>query len=231
MAEVETRIAQFKQMADADPTNELGHYSLGKAYLDAGRQADALASFQKALDLNANLSKVYQLMAGIYLDTGNREQAIDKLTAGVKIADARGDLMPKNEMIATLQQLGAPIPELQKSARRDEPVGEGQIICKRCGRLEAKLAKPPFRGPFGQEIFDNICALCWKEAIAMGTKVINELRLPLADPHRVAESGINAMFAGRATHVPGLVNKILAFLGQLPPRRISVEVNRFLLRP
>jgi hypothetical protein len=55
--------------------------------------------------------------------------------------------------------------------------------------------------------------------------------LPLADPRWVAESGINAMFAGRATHVPGVVNKMLAFFGQLPPRRISVEVNRFLLRP
>jgi short-subunit dehydrogenase len=55
--------------------------------------------------------------------------------------------------------------------------------------------------------------------------------LPLANPRGVAESGIDAMFAGHATHVPGIVNKILAFLGQLPPRRISVEVNRFLLRP
>ncbi|HEY7841817.1 MAG TPA: SDR family NAD(P)-dependent oxidoreductase [Gammaproteobacteria bacterium] len=55
--------------------------------------------------------------------------------------------------------------------------------------------------------------------------------LPPAEARSVAESGIDAMFAGRATHVPGFVNKILAFLGQLPPRRISVEVNRFLLRP
>jgi short-subunit dehydrogenase len=55
--------------------------------------------------------------------------------------------------------------------------------------------------------------------------------LPLADPRGVAESGINAMFAGRAVEIPGFVNKILAFLGQLPPRRISVEVNRMLLRP
>jgi len=55
--------------------------------------------------------------------------------------------------------------------------------------------------------------------------------LPLADPRWVAEAGIKAMFAGRAMEVPGFVNKILAFFGQLPPRRISVEVNRILLRP
>ena len=28
----------------------------------------------------------------------------------------------------------------------------------------------------------NICGECWREWIGMGTKVINELRLPLSDP-------------------------------------------------
>lgn len=55
--------------------------------------------------------------------------------------------------------------------------------------------------------------------------------IPPADARSVAEAGIAAMLAGRATIVPGFVNKILAFFGQLPPRRISVEVNRILLRP
>jgi hypothetical protein len=55
--------------------------------------------------------------------------------------------------------------------------------------------------------------------------------LPLADARSVAEAGIEAMYAGRAVAVPGFVNKLLAFAGELPPRRISVEVNRFLLRP
>jgi hypothetical protein len=55
--------------------------------------------------------------------------------------------------------------------------------------------------------------------------------LPLADPRGVAAAGINAMFAGRAMVVPGFVNRILAFLGQLPPRSVSVGVNAFLLRP
>ena len=44
------------------------------------------------------------------------------------------------------------------------------------------LPKPPFRNAFGQKIFENTCAACWKDAIGQGTKVINELRLPLSDP-------------------------------------------------
>jgi Fe-S cluster biosynthesis and repair protein YggX len=56
------------------------------------------------------------------------------------------------------------------------------VMCKRCGRAGPRLAKPPFRNSFGQEIYDSTCAACWREAIGMGTKVINELRLPMSDP-------------------------------------------------
>ena len=36
---------------------------------------------------------------------------------------------------------------------------------------------PPMRGEMGQWIYENISAETWREWIAMGTKVINELRL------------------------------------------------------
>ena len=35
MADANTRIEQFKKMAADDPDNELGHYSLGRAYLES----------------------------------------------------------------------------------------------------------------------------------------------------------------------------------------------------
>jgi short-subunit dehydrogenase len=47
----------------------------------------------------------------------------------------------------------------------------------------------------------------------------------------VAAQGIEALYAGRTLCVPGLLNKVLAIAGELPPRGISVEVNRLLLRP
>jgi tetratricopeptide (TPR) repeat protein len=52
MAQNEARIEQFKKMAEADPTNELGHFSLGKAYLDAQMPGPAIASFGRVLELN-----------------------------------------------------------------------------------------------------------------------------------------------------------------------------------
>ncbi len=101
---------------------------------------------------------------------------------GTLIANQRGDMMPKNAMIAKLRDLGAQVPEMTGQSTAQQPVGEDQVLCHRCGKVGSKLPKPPFRNEFGQAIYDKICNLCWREAIAMGTKVINELRLPMADP-------------------------------------------------
>lgn len=180
MAETQA-IERFRTMAEADPNNEIAHFSLGRALLDAGDAAEAAKSFQRVIALNPNISKAYQLLADAQLKAGHRDFAIKTLTEGVHIAHRRGDMMPKSEMSKMLADLGAPVPELSdKSA--PQPVGEGQVQCKRCGKAGPKLEKPPMRNAFGQEIFENICANCWKEAIGFGTKVINELRLPLSDP-------------------------------------------------
>jgi Fe-S cluster biosynthesis and repair protein YggX len=175
-----SQIDRFRSMAESDPNNEIAHFSLGRALMEAGEVAEAAKSFQRVLALNPNISKAYQLLADAQLKTGHRDFAITTLTDGVNIAHRRGDLMPKNEMIATLKELGAAVPEFGDA--KTTVVGEGQIFCKRHGGPGPKLPKPPFRNEFGQLIFESTCATCWKEAIAFGTKVINELRLPLADP-------------------------------------------------
>ena len=181
MADSTSRIEQFKKMASDDPNNELGHFSLGRAYLDAGNVPEAAASLQRCLAINPKLSKAYQLLANAMLKLGQRDQAIEQLTNGVNVAHERGDVMPKNDMMKQLKELGAPVPEL-KSTGAEKPVGEGDVLCQRCGRVARKMASPPFSNAQGQEIFAKICADCWREWIGMGTKVINELRLPLNDP-------------------------------------------------
>ena len=45
----EQRIAQFENMTAADPENEMAHFSLGNAYRQAGRAAEAAASFQRVV--------------------------------------------------------------------------------------------------------------------------------------------------------------------------------------
>lgn len=181
MDEIALRIEQFRKMTQADPENELGHFSLGRALLDSGDVAGAIASFQRVIQLNPNIGKVYHLLAQAQLKLGHREQAIATLKLGVKVAHSRGDLMPKNDMLKMLAELGESVPELAAS-HAPQQVGQGQVLCRRCGQARPKLASPPFRNDLGREIHDKVCADCWREWLAMGTKVINELRLPMVDP-------------------------------------------------
>jgi tetratricopeptide (TPR) repeat protein len=181
MAENQQRIEQFKKMAEADPNNEIGHFSLGREYLAAGDHDAAVKSLRRVIELNPKIAKAYQLIGSALLQQDKRPEAIAVLTDGIKVADSRGELMPRDEMIKTLKDLGAPVPELS-AKQTATTAGEGEVLCKRCGKIGKKLANPPFRNPFGMEIQEKICNPCWREAIGMGTKVINELRLPLSDP-------------------------------------------------
>jgi len=181
MADTNERIERFRNMAEADPGNELGHFSLGRAYMEAGRYAEAIDSLKRAIVINRNLSKAYQFVAQSQLKLNQPGDAVATLTEGVKVADARGDVLPRNEMIEMLKGLGAAVPELKASSAKLE-VGEGQVLCRRCGQVKPRLPSPPFKGDFGKLVFENTCAQCWREAIGQGTKVINELRLDLSDP-------------------------------------------------
>lgn len=180
MSDLNTRIEQFRQMAQADPENELGHFSLGRAYLEAGQYAEALACFQKTISLNPNLARAYHLLGQTQLQQGNEEQAIATLTQGLHVAMARKEVLTQNEIAKELAELGAPVP--QEAAAGPVQVGADQVLCSRCGQAGAKLPKPPFRNAQGQLIYDHVCLPCWQEWLAMGTKVINELRLPMNEP-------------------------------------------------
>jgi Fe-S cluster biosynthesis and repair protein YggX len=182
VAETNSRIEQFRKMANDDPTNEVAHFSLGREYLSAGQYEQALASLGRCLELNPNISKGYQLQSEALLKLNRKDEAVAKLTEGVKRADERGEMMPRNEMMKMLKDLGAPVPEIKLSAQPEQAVGEGQVLCVRCHCVAPKLPKPPYKGAQGQEIYDKVCAACFREWIPMGTKVINELRLPLNDP-------------------------------------------------
>ena len=178
----ENRIEQFRQMVNADPQNELGHFSLGRACLEGGLNQEAIASLQKAIELNPKLGRAYELLAQAMLQAGMKTQAIDVLTRGVSVADERGERLSRDAMIQSLKTLGSPVPELPSLKLAAKPVGENEVLCARCSKIGDKLARPPFRNDQGKLIQERVCAACWKEWVEMGTKVINELRLPLHEP-------------------------------------------------
>jgi Fe-S cluster biosynthesis and repair protein YggX/predicted TPR repeat methyltransferase len=180
------RITRFKQIVEADPDDELGHFSLGTAYLKADRLEEAAASLARVLELNPRMSKAYQLLAEAYEKGGRRDNAVDVLTRGVTVADEQGDRMPRNAMANMLCRLDAPVPAFKET---EAPHSAADVIgastpgfqCSRCARPQGRLPKPPFKGPLGEKVYANVCNLCWGEWISTGTMVINELGLNLSE--------------------------------------------------
>jgi Fe-S cluster biosynthesis and repair protein YggX len=178
------RIEQFKKMAEADPDNELGHFSLGKAYVDAGRPAEAIPCLERVVTLNPGYTKAYHLLAMARKSAGDRQGAIGTLARGIAVADERGDRMPRRDMAAMLTELGETPPPAPDETGSAAPAaaGEGQVHCRRCGRTAPALPERPFKGALGEQVLASVCADCWREWIPTGTKVINELRLDFANP-------------------------------------------------
>lgn len=177
-----SRIDQFRQMVSADPQNELGHFSLGRAYLDGGLASQAIPCLQRAIELNPNLGRAYELLAQALIQTGMKAQALDVLTRGVRIADERGERLSRDAMIQSLRSLGAPVPELAGLQQPPAALAADEVSCARCGKAGQRLPHAPFANARGRQIQQSICVACWGQWLEMGTKVINELRLSLNEP-------------------------------------------------
>lgn len=182
--DLDQRIEQFEQLAAEDPSNDVAHFSLGNAYIQAGRHREAATSFERCIAINPMMSKAYQLAAEQYLALEDTEKATPLLEKGYETAVMQGDMMPKRAIAEMLEQLGKEPPQIHDPSTDEVP--EGSFIDKRTGRPGTQLDAPPFKGPVGRWIYENISAESWKEWINQGTMVINELRLNLADDEDAA---------------------------------------------
>ncbi|MEM1013331.1 MAG: Fe(2+)-trafficking protein [Planctomycetota bacterium] len=174
------RIEQFRKMAADDPGNELGHLSLGRELLKAGQASEAAESFRRTLEINDRFSKAYELLGDALVAMDKPDDAATVLKRGVVVAAERGDRMPREAMEKKLTEMGQEVPDV--SEVRKVEVGEGQVLDARTGEPGPRLPRQPMKGPLGEVIFANVSATTWREWIGMGTKVINELRLPMTDP-------------------------------------------------
>ena len=177
------KIAMFETMADADPENELAHFSLGKLYFEAGRHEEAEKSLRRTLELNSQHSQAQRFLGETLLTTDRKDEALQILADGVRLAHVRGEYMPRNAMIELLKKAGAEPPRLVEDAEDDGETGEStDFVCRRCLKPGTPLDEAPFANELGEKIVESICQDCWKEWFAMSIKVINELRLNPATP-------------------------------------------------
>ena len=174
------RISQWEKMC-AEVPDGMAYFSLGNAYRDAERFEDAANAYAKAIELDPALSRAYQLLGQVLIKLGRNDEAGDVLTRGYPISAEHGDVMPMRAMGELLKKLGLDVPEVEQAEPSDQPVAEGQIVCRRTGKPGATIGEPPLPGAIGRFIADHYCMETWQEWIGQGTKVINELRLDFSN--------------------------------------------------
>lgn len=177
----EARIEKLQAAVKEHPNNELAQFSLGSALLEAERFEEAGPCFQRVVAVNSQNSKAYELLGTVQKRGGHNDLAIQTLTNGYRVAQRRGDIMPMDAMAALLKELGAEVPAAPVKKVSPQAGGRGGtgFSCRRCGGAGPQLEKQPFKGELGEVVLATVCGTCWREWVGMGTKVINELRLPM----------------------------------------------------
>jgi len=177
--DITQRIAQFENMVQADPNNDMAHFSLGRVYAEAGRWREAGEAFLSCIARNKDMSKAYELAGNALIQAGDKAKAAEVLRVGYKSAGERGDRMPQRAMGDLLTKLGEALPKVEGGAA-PAAVDGGTFVCRQSGRAGHQMPRPPFKGPVGLWIHENISKETFDTWIAQGTKVINELRLDLS---------------------------------------------------
>ena len=176
--ETNNRIAQWEKMTQEAPDG-MAWFSLGNAYQDAKRLEDAVKAWRKAIEIDSKLSRAYQSLGQTLILLARPDEADQILTKGYAVAAERGDVMPQKAMGSLLEKIGKPVPQVR--AADPVQIAGDQISDRRTGQPGTRLPDPPMRGPLGQFIYDHYSQETWREWIAMGTKVINELRLDFSN--------------------------------------------------
>ncbi|MBM4290049.1 MAG: tetratricopeptide repeat protein [Deltaproteobacteria bacterium] len=182
-------IEQYRKMAKANPDDDLAHFALGQALLDADRAAEAAPVLRHVTRLNPSYTRAFLLLGDALEREGDVDGAVEAWQVCYQSSARRGELMTSNAASQNLRRLGAPLSsEVSELLAIDEPApddgrepGEGEVRCARTGRVGQRMRFQPFEDAVGAFIFEHISQESWEGWMEMSVKVINELRLDLSD--------------------------------------------------
>ena len=92
------KIVQFEKLVAHNGQDVLSRFTLGRAYLEAGRAADAAAMLETVLEQKPDYTAVFVPLGEAYEKAGKLARAIKTWTRGVELAQQKGDLHPRNQM-------------------------------------------------------------------------------------------------------------------------------------
>lgn len=192
-------IEQYREMAKANPDDDLAQFALGQALLNANRPAEAAPVFRHVTRINPRYTRAYILLGQALDQDEDEEGAIEAWQLGYHASMKQGTLMNAEEAKRALEARGAPLtsevvellglddddPPISEEEAAREP-GEGEVRCLRSGRVGKRMSFDPFDNEVGAFIIEHISQESWEGWMEMSIKVINELRLDLGDPEHQA---------------------------------------------
>jgi Fe-S cluster biosynthesis and repair protein YggX len=185
-------IEQYRKMAKANPDDDLAHFALGQALLNAQRFAEAAPVLRHVTRINPQYTRAF-LLLGEALDADEDEDAaIEAWQLGYQAAVKKGELMVAQSSKKYLEQKGAPLTSdvvelltIEDPANAevidDREAEEGEVRCIRSGKIGAQMKFNPFDNVVGDFILAHVSQESWEDWMEMSIKVINELRLDLGD--------------------------------------------------
>ena len=78
------------------------------------------------------------------------------------------------------------------------------VQCVKLGREAEAMERPPFKGPLGQRVFDNVSKEGWRQWLEHSKMLINEYRLDLTSENgqRIWMTECEKYFFGEGSSVP-----------------------------
>lgn len=103
-AELAKRENMFKQVLEIDEDDTLANYGLGSIAVEKQDFGNAKTYLEKVIAVDDKYSVAYLALGRAYFGLGEKEKARETFKAGIKVAAAKGDLMPANQMQSELER-------------------------------------------------------------------------------------------------------------------------------
>lgn len=85
------RIASFEAMLARGQDSEMLRFTLGGAYLDAGRLAEAISHLTQAVTLKTDYTAAWKLLGRAHAAAGDPAAAVQAFDRGLEAGEANGD--------------------------------------------------------------------------------------------------------------------------------------------
>jgi folate-binding protein YgfZ len=99
------KINLFIEALKYNPSDPLGNFGLGSAYLELKRYQEAVEPLERTIQAQPKHSVAYLSLGKAWEGLNEKQKAIKTYQRGIEVAAAKGDLMPLKEMQARLQGL------------------------------------------------------------------------------------------------------------------------------